>query len=183
MEKHVHAAALRAAAKVAFSMAFIGCSSPAKAPSQEAADGEGYDTVTSDVTEAPARGASGGASAKPAAPVPPCHKDAGTTTTRSCKEVVASAFPDAGWVSPGEGTPVSDQVKACCTELLTTNEFDAFAERWACCDAVGAFSGGGPPGIGMACTPWGPPVPPAMRRKPTKPPTQRPVHEAWMEVA
>jgi hypothetical protein len=184
MQKDVHAAALRAAAKVAFSVAFLGCSSPAKSPgsAQEASGDEGYDTVTSDVTEAPAKGSKGAASAAPAPAKPPCHEDAGTTTAKSCKEVVASAFPDAGWVNPGEGSIVGDDVKACCTELLTAGDFPDFPERWACCSAVDAFGAGGQ-NLGIACTPWGPPVPPAMRRKPTKPTTPRPVHEAWLEVA
>lgn len=177
MHKDVHASALRAAAKVAFSMAFLGgCSSPARSP--DGAPGEGYDSVTSDVTDKAPAPPTASASAAPA-PVPPCH-DAGAPK-RSCKEVVASAFPDAGWVSPGEGKPVGADVKACCEELLSSGDLLDFPERWACCDAVGAFQGGGDPKIAMACTPWGPPVPPAMRRRAPKPaPQPRPAFDAWV---
>lgn len=47
----------------------------------------------------------------------------------------------------------SADTKKCCNEELAANGAGSKL-RWECCSALG--------GTGMACTPWGPPCPPAM---------------------
>jgi hypothetical protein len=74
---------------------------------------------------------------------------------------------------------VSSETKACC-KLLQSHydgeladggigawEWDGNPDlRSRCCATLGWSSGG-------TCTPWGPPVPPAMPRRPTTPPAAR----------
>lgn len=166
MRSDVHAAALKAAAKVAFSVAFLGGCSAAgvhEESSQDPTEGTSEDALTR--------------AKKPAAEAG-CHEDAALPLT--CEQVVAAAFPVKDEY-PGKKAPVSKAVAACCVEVLTkSQETWKLEERWNCCGALGAPGVGQPnQAVGMACTPWGPPVPPAMKRKagPFVPP------DAWVGVA
>ncbi len=142
MRSDVHSKALRAAAKVAFSVVFLGGCTAASQDENDALGTEGY---ASD--EAELKG---------------CHKakDAGAPKL-SCEQVVASAFPTEGDY-PGAKKPVSASVQTCCAELLTKSQGSLEAHRWDCCANLPADAG---QQLGMACTPWGPPVPPRMLRR------------------
>jgi hypothetical protein len=162
MRSDVHTAALRAAAKVAFSVAFIaGCSSADTAEEQS----EGTSASTeSDIN-----------SKHDAA----CHEASADTDAGpklSCDQIVAAAFPTEGGY-PGKKQSVSSDVQSCCLELLTESKGVLASHRWDCCanlppsDAgVGIFGHG--PNVGIACTPWGPPVPPSMKNRRSRAQTQ-----------
>ena len=80
--------------------------------------------------------------------------------------------------NPG-GAPA--EVVACCDELLNPPPADPdaglggffwpeFPEKWACCNVTSNNA--------IACTPWGPPVPPAIDYR-----ASDPEGDAWLEVA
>jgi hypothetical protein len=53
---------------------------------------------------------------------------------------------------------VDPLTQGCCLVLATATKGFNFPHRMECCDAIGWSAAG-------ACTPWGPPVPPAMKRR------------------
>jgi hypothetical protein len=63
---------------------------------------------------------------------------------------------------PGVKRDVSAAVRSCCADLVVNARESVEAHRWNCCANL-------PPEPSdeaiMACTPWGPPVPPAMKRR------------------
>jgi hypothetical protein len=85
-----------------------------------------------------------GVAPPPAAPDPP-------TASRDCKDVVTKAFPEPSGY-PGTKRAVFAEVASCCKEVLS-KDF-RIPQRWDCC----ANLTGDP--MGIACTPWGPPLPP-----------------------
>jgi hypothetical protein len=147
MRTDTHAAALRAAAKVAFSIAFVsGCAS---APTETSDD-----QVTGDTA------------AQPGSSESDLSADKKKPSEKACEALVDAAFPTPGRY-PGKKQAVSSQVQACCDEILV-NTHGVTAHRWDCCANL-------PPGTTNApisCTPWGPPVPPAMKPR-----------RSWLEVA
>lgn len=159
MRSDVHTAALRAAAKVAFSMAFLtGCAAAtdlgAGNPDNDVDSDNDPGTAESDISSkkksTASKLATGGCTKKPTPPKP------------SCEQLINAAFPTEGDY-PGTKQSVSTEVQACCADLLTKPGPDGLgmtAHRWDCCANA-------TPGveIGMACTPWGPPVPPSMKRR------------------
>jgi hypothetical protein len=160
MRNDVHGAALRAAAKVAFSVAFIGGCSAAAPDAAEA------DPVTgnNDNSE-PGTTESDLSAKKPKKPkvAPPastsCHGN--PTTPPSCEAVVNAAFPTEGNY-PGTKQSVSSEVQACCVELIDKAQGGALtSHRWDCCANLPADA---PQSTAIGCTPWGPPVPPRMKR-------------------
>jgi hypothetical protein len=109
-----------------------------------------------------------------------CHADAAPLTDAQCVAAVKSVFPKGALsFSPNavrgigpNGKPVSKTVMDCCErEAKRVNGDPTFTGlvtspvRWECCD-LGV-------GDGASCTPWGPPVPPAMPRR-----TLQQVHHA-----
>jgi hypothetical protein len=166
MRSDIHSAALRAAAKVAFSVAFIGgCSAPA---SQDLADGEDTDGVEPVTTEADLSSGSKKPKAKPkpgsksASIAAPCHHDKDASVPKlTCEQVVNAAFPTEGDY-PGAKQNVSVEVQTCCVELLDKSQGVLANHRWDCCANLPADAG---QNINIACTPWGPPVPPKMKVK------------------
>jgi hypothetical protein len=148
MDKLTHFAALKAASRVAFGIVVLGgCSAAA---TEE-------DTVASE-SEINAK-----------APCP-SKQDAGTDAAPSkpsCENVLASAFPDGGndFSSMQNPPKVSDEVKTCCAEHLASEDENTWQlqYRWSCCGVLDNWNNPDPK-ISMACTPWGPPVPPAMKR-------------------
>lgn len=160
MRSDVHASALRSAAKVAFSVAFLGgCSAaPAVTAGEEAATGN-PDEVEPVTTESDLAAKKPKAKRKPPAPSSTrCHGDE-PKPTASCASVVAAAFPTDGDY-PGVKQSVSSEVRACCVELLDESKGSLAEHRWDCCANL---PDNHPASITIACTPWGPPVPPAMR--------------------
>lgn len=144
MRSDVHSKALRAAAKVAFSVVFLGgCSSAA---TEDANDG----LVPEGTSEADLKSGCHGGATKDASP-----------PKLSCEQVVASAFPTEGNY-PGAKKSVSAEVQTCCGELLHKTSGALAAHRWDCCANLPADAG---QDVGIACTPWGPPVPPRMQRR------------------
>lgn len=162
MRANVHREALRAAAKVAFSVAFLGgCSAaPDAAESDDpvTGSGDGVEPGTAGTNESDLRARR---PQKPKVVVPSstaCH-GAGPAPKPSCEAVVNAAFPTDG-VYPGVKQSVSHDVQTCCAELLGKPE-PLLNHRWDCCANLPANP---PQNLAMACTPWGPPVPPAMSR-------------------
>ena len=183
MRNEVHQAALKAAAKVAFSVVFLqGCGGAVGAP--EGARTERDDEART-TNEQHAAGKSGqepsGSHAQQAG------EDAGATTSpvpASCKATLAAAFPEPPeYKSEPEAHP-SDVVACCDAEL--TEKGSSSPYRWGCCVAHDAKVHPDDAWMSMlqtkhgaACTPWGPPVPPAMARARQA----RPEIAAWLMKA
>jgi hypothetical protein len=158
MRSDVHFAALRAAAKVAFSVAFIGGCAAQTAEGEDPATTDGAGAATSaeaDLSAKKAKKNSGKATAAPG-----CHHADASVPKLSCDQVVNAAFPTEGDY-PGVKQSVAAEVQACCVELLG-GPTGLATHRWDCCANLPADAG---QEINIACTPWGPPVPPVMRRR------------------
>ncbi len=180
MRSDVHSAALRAAAKVAFSVAFIsGCSSPASPT--DLADGElgdGAEATEPGTSESeystkkkkPSRAAQLAAG---------CHEDKkdASVPKLTCEQVVNAAFPAEGNY-PGAKKTVSAEVQTCCVELLEKSQGSLANHRWDCCANLPADAG---QSVSIACTPWGPPVPPSMKRRGRL--LAEPSPDAWLALA
>jgi hypothetical protein len=174
MRSDVHSAALRAAAKVAFSVAFIGgCSAPLALPGSEGKlpeneEGNEPGTAESDLYARPKK------PKKPVigAPSTTCDGLGTRPAPQSCEAVVNAAFPTEGDY-PGTKQSVAAEVQTCCVELLEKSQGMLANHRWDCCANLPENPS---QDVAMACTPWGPPVPPAMKRraKPVLPP------DAWL---
>lgn len=162
MRSDVHSAALRAAAKVAFSVAFVsGCSAPASPV--DASEGDyGDDTeATEPGTSESEYGAKKKKPSRFSQLASGCHEDKDAGPKLSCEQVVNAAFPTEGNY-PGEKQTVSTAVQTCCVELLEKSQGALASHRWDCCANLPADAG---QNINIACTPWGPPVPPSMKRR------------------
>lgn len=59
---------------------------------------------------------------------------------------------------PGENKGVAPEVQRCCEKALLASE-GMTKHRWNCCANLDKHS---KPNVGIACTPWGPPMPPPM---------------------
>jgi hypothetical protein len=165
MRSDVHSAALRAAAKVAFSVAFIsGCTAPTDV-TEEGATGRGGTepaTTESDISTKNPKNPKKKSTSKSADVAAPCQHDKDASAPKlSCEQVVAAAFPTEG-TYPGVKKAVSAEVQTCCVELLDQSHGALADHRWDCCANLPADAG---QKVGMACTPWGPPVPPSMKRR------------------
>ncbi len=154
MDAIVRRRALLAAAKVALSLTVLGCSSGSE------------DSTAEDDTSAEAlRHKDAGCSAHhtPACDVPEIGADASVSKSgiACCKSLIQSEMVDAGF---GMGQlPASAKkdpdVLSCCSAVKAQGigQFQSLYETaMACCQLTGDFSN-------PACTPWGPPMPPAMR--------------------
>lgn len=149
MDKQAHFAALKAAARVAFGVVVLGgCTAAATEEDTVASESE--------INKAPC----------------PSKADAGAKPDAkpSCESVLASAFGDAGndWSFTQNPPAVSQDVKTCCSEHLKseTGETWNLQYRWACCGVLDNWNNPDQ-SIAIACTPWGPPVPPSMKRRRT----------------
>jgi hypothetical protein len=150
MDKLTHFAALRAAGRVAFGVIVLGgCSGAVEKEDVVYGESEinAKDPCPSKVDAA--------------APKPDAKP--------SCENVLASAFPDGGNDFSSSQDPnakaASDDVKACCEEHLTSNdETWNLQYRWSCCGVLDSWNNPNQ-AISIACTPWGPPVPPKMTAK------------------
>jgi hypothetical protein len=164
MRSDVHSAALRAAAKVAFSVAFLGgcggATSPGLADEDLTANGKGTGYGGESGKTAPASDAS---TASP--PGPGYDKDASTTPPLTCEQAINAAFPVEGNY-PGTPQAVSVHVQECCADTLAASRGVMENHRWDCCANLPADAGNE---VAIACTPWGPPVPPSMKRRSNAP--------------
>jgi hypothetical protein len=166
MRNDIHAQALSAAARVAFSITLLGgCSAADLAGSEPTPDDEPTDLGS---TEQAASAGKAKPAPKPVAKGKACHKDVPAPKTRAqCEQTIAASFPeDAGWPLPDDARFSDANIIACCDLLIAAHDAeiakgnsDSFSwpERTTCCGGVHQWSKGG------TCTPWGPPVPPSMR--------------------
>lgn len=166
MRPEAHAAALRSAAKLVLGMASIatfnvGCSS--ETSEETAANDSAVTTTDAEKT---------------------CEGKPTTTPTPApaCGAVLNAAFPKKDgftWQPHAQ----SAEVVACCRAELAEHDF-ASPHRWDCCWAFDPAEQKDPntewpttvaqtAGLGLACTPWGPPVPPSMNRKIRRSPARR----------
>ena len=169
MRPDVHAAALRAAAKVAFSMALIGCGSAASHdPSEDPAYGSDEGTAQTSQGELKKRRTPKGAVCDAGKPQATCAQQTTVAAKEACCEALLSKQWPGGddWqtsIQPGEG---GAELAACCQVVAekvdrSWGNPDAGLGSWPrtqCCSLLG-WQGS------MACTPWGPPTPPAMKTK------------------
>lgn len=165
MNRLVFRAALRASAKVAFGAVVAACGGVVGSTAADAA--------FSDVPQADAEDCD---PLSPSSVLPEgAHADAAagiTESTFDCCVALLSAVPpnDGGFAFP-EAAVADPEVQACCATVIARLDYevrqgpDASAAaqkdertatdvRWACCQVT--------PNEGPTCTPWGPPMPPAM---------------------
>lgn len=173
MRPDVHVMALRSAAKLVLGMASIasitGCSSSAPEGTSSAED-----AVTTPGGAAKSDTADRGVANDDPFAIEVTKDE---PTSKACQATLAAAFPNPGGYQ-WEPVPQPTAVVTCCDEELTKH--DASTEyRWECCVAYDESATGEkdedghvnpfslPTGMhshAMACTPWGPPVPPSMHR-------------------
>jgi hypothetical protein len=149
MRRDVHLEALRIAAKVALSIGLLdGCNAPRTREASATQPEPAPAPTTADTSEP----------ATTPAPTPE-HVEAQPVAS-DCRAVIAGAFPVASDY-PGEKRDVSPGVQTCCA-LALVQEPQLEQHRWDCCanlaDDVEQR-------VLIACSPWGPPVPPAMPQR------------------
>jgi hypothetical protein len=157
MRSEVFSAALRATAKVAFSVAFIGGCSTA---------GDDAKSTESEINAANPCHDAGSPDAKPS-----CDEALGALDARYAKydSELTAHFDDAGTMeeAPSPPTATADET-ACCRAALVKDGYMS-PHRDSCCRGPfrwgQAVEGDDSRKITSACTPWGPPVPPAMNRR------------------
>lgn len=147
MRHDIHRQALRAAAHVALALPLLEACTRMPPPPPRAPE---LETATPPAAPAPAE--------------PATHASADDPTpARECTDVLDEAFPqpsDFRADAPAEPQRMSFVVEACCVEMLGNLDGQGAAHRWDCCANLPAAAMND--AIGIACTPWGPPVPPAM---------------------
>jgi hypothetical protein len=174
MNFDAHRAALRAAAKVAFGVAILGCGGSTERAADESTEPEATSGNESyDASQADLRGGRrrSDKNPKPLAqcdagrPAPSsCSTIADTTAKEACCEgLLATAFPNGNFQA--RVTDASAEVSACCQVIAEKVDRQSQNQGWAedagtftwprtqCCSILGW------PGS-LACTPWGPPTPP-----------------------
>lgn len=162
MHDDVRLAALRAAAKLALGLSFVGCSG-AESITAESAEDDAASGASEDLKKKRAKDAG-----------PAACKDAGADAAApSCKELLAATFADAAWepfrtyrTEKAPLPPSPARAASCCRDGADGwGQPEAVGEhRWACCNLLGDGESQGD-GVPAYCTPWGPPVPPAMRAR------------------
>lgn len=154
MQRNIHEAALRAAAKVAFSVGVLGgCSAPpptAPTPDEPASTGS--------ATPSPAPSSTSTGNRSDAAVPPPTDA---APPPQGCEALLDVTFPTGGEFPP-VAREVSAEVRSCCVDLLLNTPEPMGTHRWDCCANVPLEEN---EAVAVACTPWGPPVPPAMRAR------------------
>lgn len=145
MRRDVHLEALRIAAKVVFSIGLLEGCTPARAGEATAPP----PVATPSSTDEPAT---------TRAP-DPVYADKTPPAPTDCRAAIAAAFPVPSDY-PGEKKVVTTAVQSCCAEAIVNG---IAAERhWDCCANLPEVADNR---VHIACTPWGPPVPPAMPRR------------------
>jgi hypothetical protein len=160
---------LRATAKVALSMTIVGCAAQVHLDPADEDPTPEPETPASPDEPTPIRAValSPNEELSCSAPAPGDEVTLDDEQLACCATAIADVAPPTGttwdaWMASGMHDP---EVQGCCSVLIahadadwaTVDEvsWDAFN---ACCIALDSQSG--------ACTPWGPPVPPCVRRLP-----------------
>ncbi len=186
MNRLVFRAALRVSVKVAFGAAVAACGGmvgstaehaqpeAAASPQDASGDGAAVDVASSsDVAQAEAGSCD---PLSPSSVLPEgAHADAAagiSESTFDCCVALLDAVPpnDGGFAFP-EAAVADPEVQGCCATVIARLDYEirqgpdasaaaqadeqtAAQVRWACCQVT--------PNEGPTCTPWGPPMPPAM---------------------
>lgn len=170
MNRDVFSAALRATAKVAFSMAVVGCSASESAETASTESDIEKGCPDEKNADAGPSGSNVGTGSK-ADSGPSCDAllAAFSAEHEKYESEVGAHFADGGTAgdAPTPAT-ISTETKSCCYDEVSKQGFRS-PHREACCYG-GALSWlealeSGNTNIQAACTPWGPPVPPAMKRR------------------
>jgi hypothetical protein len=178
MDRLTRHAALAAAAKVALSMSALGCASSTviEAAAGTGSTGHGGATggamtgtttstasggATTTASSAGGAGGTGGSSTVCGAPPPDADASVGSAVMECCVAFLEPYAPEAGG-SFDPSAANDPRVADCCQAIVAhvdQNYQDAvkvpYQEMGACCTLLKYP-------LGLACTPWGPPVPPAM---------------------
>jgi hypothetical protein len=180
-------AALRAAAKIAFFSTVMGCGGAVDTPAGSAANPETSDTSPgggqTPTGVASSEGGSGSGSGSDddaasgavdaATPIPDAVAittcDNGSSQLACCEAQLNATFPDASGWRFGTDAGASPETTACCEVLQSYYDHaeGGMSFSWGsdsnlrgpCCFGVLGMRTGG------TCTPWGPPVPPAMPKR------------------
>ncbi len=157
MDLHVRKLALRSAAKVAFGSIALGCGGSLMVESDAATDAADAKNETSTIEAGPLDAA--------LACTPPVEVDGGDPGEeifQCCLGEVEAITGDAGFVvAPASEVTGDPSLDNCCKAIIAhvdnaTEDYSAATSGLpTCCNALQ-----GP--VGPACTPWGPPTPPAM---------------------
>lgn len=142
MRRDVHLEALRIAAKVVLSIGLLEGCTPARV-------GEPRATAPAPEADEPAT---------TRAPDPVYVDDTPPAPT-DCRAAITAAFPVPSDY-PGERKNVTTAVQNCCAEAIVNHIAGEW--RWDCCANLPEVADNR---VHMSCTPWGPPVPPAMPRR------------------
>ncbi len=171
MDLLVRRRALLAAAKVALSFSIVACSAAVEDPSSQ--DDTTNDYLSKKKDSGAAAVAHDCGSNAPSTLACGIAKtpalDAGKVSNDSlacCTTLVSGKKTDAGegWMALPEGVAKDPNVAGCCNALIANAfnwEEDAgvtvpYDLVYSCCQATGSTA--------MACTPWGPPAPPAITK-------------------
>jgi hypothetical protein len=159
MDRETRRAALSVAAKVALSMTLLGCEHAATPGHAEVADpGGGAGDHGSGAVD---HGGGAAKKADPSCKTPPPNTAVDPAVFTCCIDYLAPYAPDGGHelTAPASKLP---EVKACCAAVIdaVTQHTENYSrvppgEKNGCCTLLDH-----PPTL--LCTPWGPPVPPAM---------------------
>jgi hypothetical protein len=153
MTRDTYERALKSAAQIAFLSFIAGCGSATQGEASEAQTEEGATAGS----EALAKHTS-------------CVHDP-RLSDKSCRAAIQGAYPngDPDWYgqgTPRTPTPTSDATLAkCCEQLFFkngSNDGTPELHNSGCCTILKLAQSSV---VGVACTPWGPPMPVAMRRR------------------
>jgi hypothetical protein len=142
MRYDVHLHGLRAAAHVALAIPLLSSCTRSRATESRALS-EPSDVSTGDSLPR----------------VTPGDTPVASSSAVECQVLLKETFREPS-AYPGQKRDVSPRVQTCCAELLVVSEADE--HRWDCC--ANTPQRDTDPQVRLACTPWGPPVPPAMHR-------------------
>jgi hypothetical protein len=179
MDRSVFRAALRASAKVALGAAFAGCGGMVGSTADHAAqEATASDAAVADATRVDVNAQTCDPPAPSSVLPEGLHADAaagiGESTFACCVSLLEAVPPNDGGFEFPDAAIGNPEVQACCATVIARLDYDmrqtiaqpdastteqqdeqtAAPVRWACCQVT--------PSEGPTCTPWGPPMPPAM---------------------
>jgi hypothetical protein len=171
MDLLVRRRALLAAAKVALSLSIVACSAAVEDPSPQDDATNDYLSKKKDAGGTATHDCGSTAAPTTTCGIPKAGVDAsapvGSETLTCCTNFVASAQADAGegWMQLPAGSNKDPNIVACCGAIVAngagaSEDGGTATAPWelvqSCCQVTGFKS--------VACTPWGPPAPPAMTK-------------------